>query len=486
MKKIKPFFSLKQKMLFNSFIILIPLGVLTGYLIFSLIHFGNAYNQIVKNITIANSYNINFKDQVDYSMYKIVIGAVGRDKLEKKSDIQNPYELIDDARRKFEYLKNITVTKSNLRRIDMLLKDLDTLSDRIDDIMANIEASGKYDENINLLEMNVYILTEIIQEQIQDYIYYEASNFEIIRSELEKNLKTAITVSLAAFAFILAGGTAVSAFVTQSIARPVRRLYEATKKVSAGDFSIRVPKGGTYELSGLAESFNQMTERIGMLVEDIKTEKENKRLAELRLLQAQINPHFLYNTLDAISWLAEGGQNEKVVEMIGSLSRFFRLSLSEGRDFITVREEEAHVRSYLEIQKARYQDILEYEIDIDRSLHEYSCLKLLLQPLAENALYHGIKEKRGKGLIRISGRFENGDIIFCVSDNGAGIPEKELERISCGLQKGSLERGKGFGLSNVDERIKLNYGENYGIRLESVLGEGTSVFVKIPALSGKF
>ena len=223
---------------------------------------------------------------------------------------------------------------------------------------------------------------------------------------------------------------------------------------------------------------------MGKLVEDIRIEQLNLRATELKLLQAQINPHFLYNTLDTIIWLAEAGDSRQVVTMVSALSDFFRTTLSKGRDYITVREEEAHIRSYLQIQKFRYRDILEYEIRIPEELYQYQILKLTLQPLVENALYHGIKNKRGMGHIRVTGERRGDRLVFRVWDNGKGMEPEELERVRK-LIRGSQAGGdgpSGFGLFNVAQRIFLNYGAEYSLSMESVTGEWTEAVVEIPAV----
>ena len=190
---------------------------------------------------------------------------------------------------------------------------------------------------------------------------------------------------------------------SRSVTRPIQKLCSVTQKVAEGDFTVKTKVENTDEISVLTQSFNDMTEEIGVLVEDIKKKQANLHIAETKLLQAQINPHFLYNTLDTIVWLAEENKKEEVVSMVTALSEFFRTTLSKGRDFITVKEEESHVESYLKIQQFRYQDIMDYEINIDESMYGFVIPKLTLQPLVENALYHGVKNKRGKGMIRITG-----------------------------------------------------------------------------------
>ena len=209
------------------------------------------------------------------------------------------------------------------------------------------------------------------------------------------------------------------------------------------------------------------------------------RYAELRLLQEQINPHFLYNTLDTIIWLIEGNLSEQAVDMVVSLSDFFRLVLSHGKEFITIKDEELHIRSYLEIQQVRYHDILDYEISIEPEIYPYRILKLTLQPLVENALYHGIKYKRAMGKITISGSMireeQEKKICLCVKDNGVGMEEEELKRLQKEITRPCQETESGFGLANVNERLRMNFGMAYGLTILSQKGMGTEVRVMIPA-----
>ncbi|WP_236354889.1 sensor histidine kinase [Konateibacter massiliensis] len=473
--------NLNKKLVLFALIIIVPMVILIMYLILALINFGNDYDKIVRNITAANTYNINFKEEIDYSMYRIVIGSADFETAKDSTEIRDPYEIIQEARDVFENLYGITKTPGNKTRLKKLLKNLDTLEDRVDDIKHNLSQKGKYDENIYLLDKSIYILSEIIQEHIQLYIYYEASNFETIRNELSMQQDNAVRISLCAFAIILTSSVLVSMVIVKSVTKPIKELCDTTELVARGDFTTRAVVESDDEIAVLTNSFNDMIQKIGDLVEDIKKEQKNLRVTELKLLQAQINPHFLYNTLDTIIWLAEGKQTEQVVNMVTSLSDFFRTVLSEGRDYITIAEEESYIRSYLEIQQFRYRDILEYEIAIDSDIHGYNILKLTLQPLVENALYHGIKNKRGRGKIWVRGRREQDGIYLEVEDNGKGMSEEELIFIRKRV-KGDAETlsQRGFGLANVDERIRLNYGIEYGLRFESVLGEGTKVSVILP------
>ena len=192
---------------------------------------------------------------------------------------------------------------------------------------------------------------------------------------------------------------------------------------------------------------------------------------------AQINPHFLYNTMDTIIWLIEADRPQAAVEMVSNLSDFFRHSLSRGEDIIPLGEEEQHVRSYLQIQQARYKDILEYAVQIDAGLREARLPKLTLQPLVENALYHGIKRKRGRGCIRVTGQEDGDDVLLWITDDGAGMTEARLEELNRAMESG--ER-LGFGLAAVHERLRLLFGSPYGLTLSSQEGAGTTVTVRFP------
>ncbi|MCD8336041.1 MAG: sensor histidine kinase [Lachnospiraceae bacterium] len=269
-----------------------------------------------------------------------------------------------------------------------------------------------------------------------------------------------------------------------SITRPISDLCARVKSIGSGDLTVREPiQAQEYEIQTLSDGFEDMVGRLNRLIEQNRMEQTRLRSAELALLQAQINPHFLYNTLDAIVWLIEMEKNEQAVEMVTSLSSFFRSSLSNGQDIISLREEEQHVRSYLEIQQVRYKDILEYEIAVEPELGDYRIPKLTLQPLVENALYHGIKRKRGLGHIRVSGYLEKAEgssaatIVLKVEDNGAGMDEERLGQVRAALKH---EQSIGFGIATVHERIQLMFGAEYGLLIESRQGAGTCVTVRIP------
>lgn len=474
-------YSLRNKLIVLVVVAMAPLLVLTIYVIIALQNYSTAYDEIVSNMTVANSYNLNFKEELDESIYKLVVGSVTFDTIEEDDSLKSPYTLIDELSSDFGELAQITTDRESRKWLLSLLRNISTLRDRVDDIKKNLDEGNQYDENIEMLDNNIYILTELIQDDIQYYIYYQTMSIENLKISLNEQVESFIALFAGIGFSIVVIVVMVTAYVLNSITKPVHELSEATKKIAGGDFSTRVTVGSEDEIGTLAASVNEMTERLEDFVEKIKEDERKMRHTELRLLQEQINPHFLYNTLDTIVWLVEGNATDKAVNMVVSLSDFFRIVLSKGKEIITLKEEEQHIRSYLEIQQVRYRDILEYDIQIPEELYQYKILKLTLQPLVENSLYHGIKNKRGKGTIFVTGRLEGNKIYLDVKDTGVGMNEAELASLRSKISKPCKETDSGFGLANVNERIRMNFGPEYGMTINSKRGEGTWVQIVIPA-----
>lgn len=275
--------------------------------------------------------------------------------------------------------------------------------------------------------------------------------------------------------------------ITQRLTRPIQLLKNKMRQAASGFLEAKVKPSGHDEIADLSISFNIMLENIKLLLEKSIREQEQVQKAELRTLQAQINPHFLYNTLDSIVWMAESGENESVIKLVKALSRLFRLTLNKGREWISLKTELEHAQSYLTIQQMRYRDILSYEINVPSELQAYPMLGMTLQPLIENAIYHGIKNKRGMGFIRISGHADNErSIILTIEDNGIGMTPERLDELRLRLEQPrdsdnheDQDEG-GFGLQNVHQRLRLYFGEQYGLQLESTEGAGARVSLRIP------
>ena len=475
--------SLKQKLILLVGVAVLPFLVMSAYLLISLKGYSKAYDNIVSNMMIANNYNLDFRDELDESIYWLVAGSITLDSIGDDESVKDPYELVRKLREDFSALVKITTDRESRLWLQSLLRNLDTLEDRIDDIKYNLDEGGHYDENMEMLDNNIYILTELIQDDIQYYIYYQTRSMNNLKLQLNAQVEQFLLASGLLLALILLLVVLIAAQIVGGIVRPIEHLRKVTGAVAHGDFEARAEAEGPTEISELAGSVNDMTVHLEAMVTKIKEDESKMRHAELRLLQEQINPHFLYNTLDTIVWLIESDSTDEAVDMVVSLSQFFRLVLSHGAEYISIREEEQHIRSYLKIQQARYHDILDYEIDMDPAIYPYKILKMTLQPLVENALYHGIKYKRAMGKITITGRMQERRIILTVRDNGIGMEPEKLAHLRREIERPCKDTEGGFGLANVNERIRMYFGDYYGMQIDSVQGEGTTVTVTIPALS---
>lgn len=275
----------------------------------------------------------------------------------------------------------------------------------------------------------------------------------------------------------------LSNMLARIVTEPLSQLTNKVKKVEEGNLDVVFDVYAENEVGKLGKGITKMMERVKGLIEQVEFESNQKRQAEFAALQAQIKPHFLYNTLYAIKQLCKMNEVEDAEVMVSALAAFFRISVSKGEEIITVKDEISHVENYLIIQHMRYKDKLRYSIDVNENLYCYSVVKLMLQPIVENAIYHGINNKRGMGTVNIKGYIEGEDLIFEVNDDGIGIKPEKINEITNLLQ--SRERNSdslGMGLFNVHERIRIMFGPEYGIKIESTYQAGTTVYIRIPAI----
>ncbi|MFD0619954.1 sensor histidine kinase [Paenibacillus sp. GCM10027629] len=273
-------------------------------------------------------------------------------------------------------------------------------------------------------------------------------------------------------------GLICAVIISHKLSLPIKRLESYMREVEEGNFNIRSDIISTNEIGKLSKRFNIMIGKIRELMNQIVVEQEFKRKSELKALQAQINPHFLYNTLGSIVWMAEGKKMEEVVTMTLALSNLLRASIGKGSELIPIQVEIEHITNYLTIQKMRYKSKLDFRIDIDEGIWHCKILKLVLQPLVENSIYHGIKYKSGPGIIQIIGEKSRDCILLKVIDTGIGIDSEKLQQI---LSNHNSIEDKGVGVMNVNERIRLSFGEPYGLSFKSQ-GEGTEVTICIPII----
>ncbi|MET1173944.1 sensor histidine kinase [Paenibacillus amylolyticus] len=285
-------------------------------------------------------------------------------------------------------------------------------------------------------------------------------------------------------------GLSASLWFSRSIAQPIFRLMSYMRRAETGNLRPGRWSDRADEIGMLGNSYNRMLAQIRQLISLNELRERQKRDAEMRSLQEHIKPHFLYNTLDTIHWMARKEGAEDVSGMVGALSRLFRIGLSKGQDYIPLHSEIEHMTSYLQIQQTRYRDRLQYTLNIPEELRDLLVLKLLLQPLIENAIYHGVKGRRGPGHIRVEARLEHNRLLLTVQDNGAGMSNERLAEMQQLLEAplASLEAsspeitGKSYGMLNVQARLRLSFGHEYGIVLESQEGEGTSVTIIHPLM----
>ncbi len=334
-------------------------------------------------------------------------------------------------------------------------------------------------DELSSLEWNEEIWrTEVTRMENQDYLFV-GLNEEFIKqqtTDFRNNLYLGY-----AFFFLLA--CFISLQGTKTISTRLGNLNRAIKSFGQKKWGTRIELKGNDEINDIASTFNSMAKQIEELLEDVKKQQKLKRKFELRVLEYQINPHFLYNTLDSINWLAlESGQTQ-VTNMVNGLSKLFRLILSKGKEVITLEEEFEMIRIYLDIQKIRFEDRFNYSLDLEQDIAKYPISKLVLQPIVENAIVHGIRSLRRPGEISIKGRSEGDLVVLEVTDNGTGMAldkvARQLELLEADIFKEEVISQSGYGMKNVDSRLKLLFGNAYKMTIHSSIEEPTGTMIQI-------
>ena len=444
-------------------------------LILMLVYEERYHSAIARMETIA-SLKAVVNDDIPGSVWDIVSG---RDTIQESrvyAKINGVYETIDEVIEKTDEDKKLSLIVAG--------RTMETLENYVDQIRDNLKTKQPVVENEEVLA-EIRGVASLVDSMLNEYIA------QVIEESADMSLILRPLVLLTAF---LEAGVVLYAWFLRNrslrrtiafVKQPIDRLEEAMAAIAEGSLDTRITDTDVAELRNLTLSVNIMADKLeDMMKKSIKDER-NLRKAELRTLQTQINPHFLYNTLDAIIWKAEAGEKDEVISLTSALSDFFRISLSSGADWIPISQEKKHIEGYLRIQQTRYRDILRYEIDIPEEIGHYYILKLLLQPLVENAIYHGIKIKRGGGLIRVTARLVDDMFEFAVSDTGTGMTEEQLKELNERMKKGQptvSEGSGGFGMVNVNLRIRLYYNQPEGLKIESS-NEGTTVSFRVPCKS---
>lgn len=346
-------------------------------------------------------------------------------------------------------------------------------------------SDGAYQEILNIASMDDGYHSEMNKTTYEyrlnnaDWRLIGVSSLDANKAFKRQLLETLFMISFILLTIVLGSGV----FIAEYITRPIRKLELAMQEVDESFEALVEVDTASIEIQHLTMHYNDMLKRISKLLLEISEKEKYLRDYELASLHSQINPHFLYNTLDTIVWMAEFEDSEAVINITKSLANFFRLSLNKGNDLITLEGELNHVREYLFIQSARYQDKLFFEINEVTDLSDYLVPKIIIQPLVENAIYHGIKEKDGSGLVKIDVELNPETIDILISDDGPGMNVEKLEKLRLSLSSKvnhiSSKKLGGVGLRNVHERIKLYYGDESGITVDSKQGVGTTVKLTI-------
>jgi len=424
-----------------------------------------SYREVINNIIYANQLSRDVSERIEPLVWNIVAGKAGFD----DSGIM---PLIAGIRARMTDIRNDTDSIDNRGVMDISLRALSNLEKYLVRLKTQIEERYPVAENEILLE-EIRVCVAGINDLILEFSSKQVEEASEINQSMSRQSSRNYILNVSLTFIVIVVGVFAFWYISRSLMNPIEKLLSMSNKISEGDFSFRVELETLDEFNDLAAGMNTMSEKIELLLEQGIEEQKQVQIMEHKVLQAQIRPHFLYNTLDAIIWAAEADRIADVLTLVISLSSFFRISLSHGIDFIPLFDEIEHVRNYLVIQQIRYSDVLSYEISVDPDIPNIKILKLLLQPLVENSLYHGIKNIRERGKITVSIKKEHNGIRFTVADTGIGMTRETLEELRYDIDHGNGE--KGYGLFNVNRRLKLYYGLSKGIEIRSEYKKGTEV-----------
>ncbi len=466
--------SIRAKILLSLCFVIVLMGTINALLMLQVLNVSRQYDAIITNVATANSIS-GIKTDIDAEMWNIVAGRI-----DFAQGRQN--KIINDVNLKVRWMQDNTDSPRAKIKLDVILRSMQTLNEDVARMGEQIARHSTAFENEAALE-KIRFDSSVVEEVVQDYVLFEVQRTEKQYQEMREGLThwffsfVALTLVAVGFAVIATWG------ISRSIYLPIKKLHDVTRTLTKNDLQALMTRDNVDEITELGMSFNIMIGKIRELLDAKIQEQENLKKAELRALQAQINPHFLYNTLDTIIWMAQSKKTDDVIEIVSALSNFFRISLSKGKDWITIGEEIERTRSYLTIQKMRYRDIMDFSIEVDDAVRQNTVLKLVLQPLVENALYHGLKTQRQRGTITVCAELKNeNQVLLQVRDNGIGIPPDKLAELRRALNQDTETNHveSGYGLVNVNRRIQLYYGKQYGLAIDSESLRGTRAVIVIP------
>ena len=431
------------------------------------------YRAIIDNIGRASGLNTAIKTEIEPIVWDIVAGKTRF----AESGIR---PLMTDVKGRMEALRLDYYSRNNRTMIEVVQRTMSTLESYIGKLELQVTYGRPVAEHEATLE-EIRAVTNLITDLMQNFISRQMNEVSVLNERISRRNRAIFILDILLLVVVIITGFFAVWAISGSISRPIEKLRRMASKIAGGDFHSRVSMKPDGELSELADSMNSMAKQIELLIQSGIEEERNLKISEMKTLQAQITPHFLYNTLDAIIWAAESDRSADVIRLVTALSSFFRITLSHGVDFIPLRDEIQHAENYLIIQQMRYSDILSYAIEADPVVLDDIVLKLLLQPLVENALYHGLRPKRGRGLITVSASAAPDGVSFRVSDTGVGMTPEKLGSVRASMRGASPpgDGRSGFGLFNVNRRLELYYGAECGLSIDSD-GGGTAVSFLLP------
>lgn len=460
---------LKQSNIIISLIIVVPL-------VFNVIFYTRqilVYKKLVANVSQADEISEIVKIDIVINTWDLVTGQASVSNL-------NSSNTLNDVRTQLQKIKDNATRTQEISMIDVSLRTLQTIEDYLEKIIYNIENKKPVKDNEEIMEQIVSV-NDLLYSVLQEYVRMEIN----YAAEISDNI-TYTLIGLTIFQLLIFSASIFfirrnQKNMSSKIEHPINDLVVMSQAIASGNLSYQSPPPNVEELEELTNSLNIMVMDLKNLLKDNADKQYNLAQSELKVLQAQITPHFIYNTLDAIISLTDQGSLDDVKMMTFALSDFLRISLSKGQDWIPIEKEIRHIEDYLIILKMRYGASLEYNISIPESMMQITVLKMILQPLVENAVYHGTKVVRRKGLVEIIGYESDTSIVFEIKDNGIGMNEEKIKEVKSHLSKTlDTKYENGYGLYNVNRRIILYYGTKANIQIESEEFVGTTMRVILP------
>ncbi|MBU5365829.1 histidine kinase [Enterococcus devriesei] len=433
-----------------------------------------AYEKSVQNISEANQIAKNVEETIMEEAWGLTYGQITPKEYKQSNNVHK-------IKKKISRIKQNTQNAQERATLNIVLRSLDNVDGYLAKIMVNIENNAPFDENQALMT-HVQSATKLVHEILLDFVNVEIESAANNSREVRQAIIVLSVVEVFIIGIVIWFTRNTNQRMTSQIQEPMEELIQMADALSEGKLNYRIKQLPDNELRKLTKSINEMADNLVVLLEENALKQYTLAQSEVRVLQAQITPHFIYNSLDAILVLAELGDVEKVKEMTYALSDFFRISLSQGQDWVPVEKEIKHITDYLVILQIRYGDALTYSIEIEQKIEKFYMLKMILQPIIENAIYHGTKLVRREGKIILQAYLDEEDYLhFFVIDNGKGILPDKLAEINAELKDGlDTDFHEGYGLFNVNKRLLLYYGKKAKIEITSIPEIGTTVHIIIP------